>query len=160
MPAFSLKLDLAALSATLGGMAAQCEEAARPAAQAGAQVLYDDVRQRVAGIKKHTGNLARSIYQAYSKDNSGRGIGTYHVSWNAKKAPHGHLVEFGHLQRYEVSYDPATGRFTTHKDRPLPVPRQVGARPFLRPAMGKFPQAQQAMAERYLAELKKRGITA
>lgn len=160
MPNFSLKLDLAGLSATLGHMAAQCEEAARPAAQAGAQVLYDEVRKNVAAIKPVTGNLARSIYQAYSQNNSGQGVATYHVSWNAKKAPHGHLVEYGHLQRYKISYDPQTRRFTTHKDQPLATPRQVGARPFLRPAAAKAPLAQQAMVDRYLAELAARGITA
>src|SRR5205085_5719958 len=41
------------------------------------------------------GALKASIYQVFSKDNSGSGHATYHVSWNAKKAPHGHLVEFG-----------------------------------------------------------------
>lgn len=158
MSAFAIKLDLQGLRDSLGGMAAECEEAARPAAQAGAQVLYDDVKRRVAGIKRHTGNLDRSIYQAYSKDNSGKGLAVYHVSWNVKKAPHGHLVEWGHLQRYQVSFDPATRRFITHKDRLLPVPVQVGAKPFMRPAIAKFAMAQQVMADRYVAELRTRGV--
>lgn len=155
---FSIKLDVAAVLGTMDNIDRDCQEAARPAAQAGAQVLYDQVVRNVQGIKAVTGNLRRSIYQAYSKDNSGEGRAQYHISWNAKKAPHGHLVEWGHLQRYEITYDPTTRRFTTHKDRPLPVPKQIGARPFVRPAVAKMPQAQEAMRARYLLELERRGV--
>jgi len=31
----------------------------------------------------------------FSKDNSFRDVSTYHVSWNADKAPYGAMVEFG-----------------------------------------------------------------
>ena len=160
MSTFRITVDLAGLRGQLQADAQACGEAARPAAQAGAQVLYDEVRRNVAGIKRHTGNLAASIYQAYSADNSmAGGRATYHVSWNARKAPHGHLVEFGHMVRYEVSYDPQTRRFTTHKDRPLPAPRQVAARPFIRPAVAaKGALAQQAMADRFVSELQARGV--
>lgn len=77
----------------------------RPAAQAGAQVLYDEVLLRVpvstrvrttkSGRIIAPGALKASIYQVFSEDNSGHGRATYHVSWNARKAPHGHLVENG-----------------------------------------------------------------
>lgn len=157
---FDLKVDISGALAGLDGVATECEAAARPAAQAAAQVLYDEVKRNVSKLKRHTGNLAGSIYQAYSRDNSNAGKATYHVSWNARKAPHGHLVEFGHLQRFEISYDPQTRRFTTHKDKPLASPRQVAARPFLRPAVAKFEAAMQAAQERYLAELQARKVTA
>jgi HK97 gp10 family phage protein len=135
---FSVKVDISRFDSTMNAFAYSADEAARPAAQAAAQVLYDEVKRNVARIKPKTGNLARGIYQAYSRDNSAQGRATYHVSWNAKKAPHGHLVEFGHLQRYEITYDPKTRRFTTHKDRPLAGgPKQVAARPFIRPALSK-----------------------
>lgn len=157
--ALSINVDLSGLDQALGAADAAIQEAARPAAQAAAQVLYDEVNRNVGKLKRKTGNLARSIYQAYSPDNSrDGGQQTYHVSWNARKAPHGHLVEFGHLQRYEISYDPNTRRFTTHKDRPLAQPKQVAARPFLRPAMAKFPQAQEAARERFMADLQKKGV--
>lgn len=120
------------------------EDAARPAAQAAAQVLYDEVLRNVRRIRRRTGNLASSIYQAYSRDNSAQGRATYHISWNARKAPHGHLVEFGHFQRYEVSYDRDSGRFITHLDRPLPQPKRVAARPFVRPAQAAMPRAIEA----------------
>ena len=158
MSGFAIKVDLSAFEAAMDADAKVCEEAARPAAQAGAQVLYDAVRANVSRIKRRSGNLASSIYQAYSADNSAPGKATYHISWNARKAPHGHLVEWGHLQRYEVTYDPLTRRFTTHKNRPLPAPKQIAARPFIRPAMAKMPEAEAAMRERFLAELAARRV--
>jgi hypothetical protein len=155
---FSIKVDFAPLDAAIDAAEADVQAAARPSAQAAAQVIYDEVRRNVAKIKRRTGNLASSIYQAYSQDNSRDGRQIYHISWNARKAPHGHLVEFGHLQRYEVSYDPRTKRFTTHKDRPLPTPVQVAARPFLRPAQAKFPAAADAARERFFLELERKGV--
>jgi hypothetical protein len=143
----------------LDALAAELEAPVRPAAQAMTQVFYDRVVANVGGIRKKTGNLARSIYQAYSKDNSSPTRAVYHVSWNARQAPHGHLVEFGHLMRYEVSFDPETKRFTTHKDRPLAAPKHVAARPFLRPALSYTQQALDAGEARYLAELKAKGVT-
>lgn len=103
----------------------------RPAAQAGAQVFYDEVRTRVAslgdkpeqaaaeaGVRVGTGNLYRSIYQAHSDDKSINGKQAYVISWRTGRvkkdkrdqqvqggltiAPHGHLVEFGHWRKYKV----------------------------------------------------------
>lgn len=141
----SLTANIAGLDLFLDDLGETTEEAARPAAQAGAQVLYDEVKKNVGQLGKKTGNLDRSIYQAFSRDNSTAGRAVYHVSWNARKAPHGHLVEWGHLQRYEISFDPETRRFTTHKDRPLKGgPKQIAAAPFIRPAMSKFDAAMEA----------------
>jgi len=153
MSTFRVAVDLAGADLVFEGLAGDAEAAARPAAQAMAQVLYDDVKNNVDRIKRKTGNLAASIYQAYSADNSGPGAATYHVSWNAKRAPHGHLVEFGHLQRYEITYDPETRRFITHKDRPLAAPKQVAARPFIRPAIGKLGAAQAAGRAEFLRRM-------
>lgn len=108
------------------------EAAVRPAAQAGAQVLYDAVKLNVSAMRTVTGNLYNSIYQVYSADNSGKGYATYHVSWNHIKAPHGHLLEYGHLER-------------PSKKNPNKQRRHVGARPFIRPAIAKFPEAYAAM---------------
>jgi HK97 gp10 family phage protein len=41
------------------------------------------------------GTLRNSIYQVFSKDNSFSDVSTYHISWNADKAPYGAMVEFG-----------------------------------------------------------------
>ena len=137
----------------LDTLAADIEAAVRPAAQAGAQVLYDAVKLKVSGMGRVTGNLDKSIYQAFSKDLSGPGAATYHVSWNYRKAPHGHLLEYGHVQRYAVYFK--NGRWYTNKKKPLAQPRQVAARPFIRPAVAKFPEAVAAMETelvRYLNE--------
>lgn len=152
----TISVPLDAIDAWADGEASACEEAARPAAQAAVQVLYDAVKTNVAGIKRHTGNLDRSIYQVYSKSKSGTGMATYHVSWNARKAPHGRLVEFGHVMRYEVTYDPTTHLFTTHKDRPLPAPRLVAAKPFVRPAIAQFDQAMAAAKAEFFKRLDER----
>lgn len=148
----SLNIDIpmTSIERMLDGMAGDVEEAARPAAQAAAQVLYDAVKINIASIGRKTGNLERAIYQAFSKDNSGPGRATYHISWNHRKAPHGHLVEYGHLQRYHV-YIGTDGKWHTDKSQPLKQPRQVAARPFVRPAMAKFPEAI-AWAERVLLQ--------
>ncbi|MNS19685.1 hypothetical protein D3C72_514080 [compost metagenome] len=171
---FSISADLSSLDRLLDQLGDEVEAATRPAAQAAAQVLYDEVKRNVAGIGKVTGNLERSIYQAFSASNSASGKATYHVSWNHRKAPHGWLVENGHMQRYR-SYQDNQGRVRTmvrpgmdgtlrpgrrasqaEKDAyyvPLPGgPRHVAARPFVRPAQASFPKALEA-AE---AELLKR----
>lgn len=93
-------------------MAAELEllqKATRPAAQAGAQIVYERAKQlapvsdaphmfqiegRVYGPYK-PGTLRDSIYQAFSKDNSYKDVSVYHVSWNADKAPYGAMVEVG-----------------------------------------------------------------
>ena len=100
-----IKLDMTAITAQLDKIKHAAEEAIRPAAQAGAQVYYNEVKQRAkrggevrhlkGGRTRPAGLLASAIYQVYSKDSSGKEQATYHISWNKKKAPHGHLVEFG-----------------------------------------------------------------
>lgn len=168
---FSINANISGWMAQIDTLQATVESAARPAAQAAAQVLYDEVGRNVGKIGKKTGNLASAIYQAFSADHSGNGFATYHVSWNAKKAPHGGLVEFGHLQRYRyyqgadgkvrpmvrpgMEGKPRPGRRASQavKDAyyvPLPTPRQVAAKPFVRPAASKFDVAiEAAKAELY-----------
>jgi hypothetical protein len=99
---FAFSVDMASFDAMLDGQSVKLEAAARPAAQAAAEVLYQATKANVAKLGRKTGNLASAIYQAFSASNSGPGRATYHVSWNAKKAPHGHLVEWGYLQRYKM----------------------------------------------------------
>lgn len=99
------EFDASGLNAGLDEIVKASEASVRVAAQAGAQVLYDETRLRAPVAKRAytnkrgkrivPGALKASIYQVYSKDNSTEQRATYHVSWNAKKAPHGHLVEFG-----------------------------------------------------------------
>lgn len=103
--AFAIKADFTDLNAALDGVSNAAEEHVRPAAQAAIQVFYEEVLLRVpvstqprklkSGRVIPPGALKASIYQAFSEDNSGKGFATYHSSWNYRKAPHGHLVEYG-----------------------------------------------------------------
>jgi hypothetical protein len=156
----NIGFDPSAAFAHLDGLAdaGESEAVTRPAAQAMAQVFYEQVRTNVLAMRQHTGNLLRSIYQAHSADASRPGVTTYHVSWNAKKAPHGHLVEYGHLQRYEITYDRELQQFITHKDRPLPTPKHVAARSFVRAALSRQDDAIAVGKARYIAELQKLGF--
>ena len=82
-----------------------------------AAVIYAEVKLNASPprIGRKTGNLAASIYQVYSPEKSPDGRKTYRVSWNRRKAPHGHLIEFG------------TSRAPAH--------------PFIRPALDLIPKA-------------------
>jgi HK97 gp10 family phage protein len=147
-----VSVDLDALNDYIGALEEDVRAAARPAAQAGAEVLYQAVMQNVNALGRQSGNLASSIYQAYSTHDSKDGKHVYHVSWNPRKAPHAHLVEFGHIQKFKV-YLGKDGRWYTNKKAPLPSPIQRAAKPFMRSAMAQFPRAQAAMEERFFQEL-------
>ena len=90
------------------------EKAIRPAAQAGAQVLYDEVRMRVPqsaeGVAHmfknksggrylyYSGDLKKAIYQKHSPESSVNGAHVYHVSWRKTgpgAVPYGYMVEYG-----------------------------------------------------------------
>ena len=105
--------DTAALNNWLSDLSDDVQQALRPAAQAGAQVLYNAVQLNVPTSKKshwfhgtsfklngkkykfEPGTLKGAIYQVHSADNSDKTNQTYHVSWNHKKAPYGFMVEYG-----------------------------------------------------------------
>lgn len=124
--------------------------ALRPAAQAGAQVFYDEMLQRVPVAE---GTLRDSIYQFYLERKSDETRQVYVVGPNKGKAPHWHLVEFGHWQPYEVVV--IDGQFKTLTDRPLPSPVFVPARPYIRPTLDATAvQAVEAMRERYTQALR------
>ena len=163
----SVSVDTSGLERALQQLGDDVQAAVRPAAQAGAQVLYDEVKKNVRAINKVTGILESSIYQVYSKTNSSEGqVATYQVSWNTAKAPHGWLVENGYMRRYQTYRNvdgqirlmvrpgmeqkpkPVRGDSQEYKNRywvTLPGgPVQVPPKPFVRPAISKFPQAAEA----------------
>lgn len=194
----TMTLDTSALDGLLGSIGDEVESAARPAAQAAAQVLYEEVQRNVSRIGSVTGNLKNSIYQAFSADNSGPGKATYHVSWRTKGgttldesgqrvktslsvAPHGHLIEFGWIQRYQT-YLNKRGEFKTmvrpemrgkkkpgrrasqaQKDAYYVLrkggPMQHMAQPFVRPAAQKMPQAIESAKLVLVKKLKEAGLS-
>lgn len=171
----SINADLSGFDRYLDDLGEHAEEAARPAAQAAAQVLYDAVKRNVAGMGRRTGKLAGAIYQAFSEDQSAVGRATYHVSWSHKKAPHGHLLEWGFWQRYQVAYT-SKGIVTLVRpgmqDQPKPrrrasqaekdayyLPREGGprfipGRAFVRGAQSAFPRARDAAEAELIRRIK------
>jgi HK97 gp10 family phage protein len=124
----TINCDTRGLEVMLQRAAEDIDTVVRPAAQAGAQVVYDYVVARAPqsdhghwfyGTNKRywfeAGTLTRSIYQVYSKDNSGKDHATYHISWNYRECPYGFMVEYG------------TANAPAH--------------PFIRPGQNAFPRA-------------------
>lgn len=170
-----IDVDLVGFNELIKNLGEGVEHAIRPAAQAGAQVIYDEAKSNVERIKKNTGNLANSIYQAYDKRASTNTLAAYAVSWNAKKAPHGQLIEFGHIQRYE-SYVGKDGKFHTmirpEKRGQKPPSRRAPqaekdafyvlrkggavqrlAQPFMRPAADKLDKAAAAVEAEFFKRI-------
>jgi HK97 gp10 family phage protein len=100
-------------------------------AAAAASVFYEEVKTRApVGIKPHrshgrtlqAGALRAAIYRVYDKNSSSDTRKQYEIGWNRKKAPHGHLVEFGTVK--------------------------MSAQPFLRPSLSASAAAIQAGNQR------------
>lgn len=104
-----IKMNVAKFKEELKATAEKLHQATRPAAQEGAEIIYLNAKlncpvsenahmfhgtHQVYGPYS-PGNLRNSIYQVFSKDNSFKDVSTYHISWNADKAPYGAMVEFG-----------------------------------------------------------------
>ena len=107
---------------------------------------YRDEAKRLVPVAE--GLLQSAIYLAYKDDRSNKDNVTYSITWNARKAPHGHLIEFGHWQNYATFKD-QKGQWHTNKNIPLAVPVWVPAKPFLRPAFDAARErAKQAAIER------------
>jgi hypothetical protein len=141
---------------------------ARSMGVAGGKVLRDEAKRRAPVLKpgsegkdnQQAGLLRDSIYLAYKEGMSTSTKLTYGVSWNSRIAKHGHFIEFGHWQPFQVVYDYGEGFSTLAKGKgggPNAVPQKqkdggpvwVEAKPFLRPAYHVAKgQAKDAMIER------------
>lgn len=117
---------------------------ARSMGVAGGRRLRDEAKMR-APVKE--GVLRDSIYVVFRDGDSSQTRIKYSVAWNGSKAPHGHLLEFGHW-RYNASKNGSFRRSLrrrkgrrvgkgadAHRLRgALEKPVWVPAVPFLRPA--------------------------
>jgi hypothetical protein len=170
-----VKVNLDALNDVVGAMEEDVMRAARPVAQVGAEVLYRAVKRNVQALGHVTGNLERAIYQAFVEKQSGPGHAVYDISWNPRKAPHGYVVENGHIQRYAVHLGKNGHWYTLvrpeAKGRPKPRrnatqaerdayyvlrdggPKQVPAKAFVRSAASAIPAAEAAMEAKFFEEL-------
>lgn len=95
-----------------------------------AKVIYEEVQLNASPPKlgRKTGNLLAAIYRVFSPELSTDARKTYRISWNHRKAPHGHLLEFG--------------------------TKRAPAYPFLRPSFARIGAAIQAGQERMRERLK------
>jgi hypothetical protein len=118
---------------------------ARSMAVAGGTVYRDEAKVLVS-VKD--GVLRDAIYLAYKQGRSTDQDVTYSITWNSRKAPHGHLQEFGHWRVY-ATYIGNDGTWYTNRNVRLPEPKWVPAHPFLRPAFDSAAgRAHAAMIER------------
>jgi hypothetical protein len=173
---FGVTVNVSEIDAFADGLVEEVDKALRPAVQAGAEVLYRAVLTNVDRLGQKTGNLKGSIYQAYSTHQSTPEHVQYEVSWNPRKAPHGFIVENGHLQRY-ASYVGRDGKWHTavradakgkskpnrrasqaEKDAYYVLrkggPVQVVPAAFVRSAASRYPQAVQAIEAKFTELMK------
>lgn len=104
-------------------------EPLRRAAGAGARVLYEEMRQRVP---VREGKLKESIYRYWVRRDGDSERQTYYIGPNKGKAPHWHLIEYGHMRINVVYRDERTGDLIVTKQR-LAAPVWVPAKPYIRP---------------------------
>lgn len=123
------------------------ESAYSRAAGAGALVFYDEMRIR-APVDE--GTLQNSIYRYYDKDRSTGGRHVYVIAPNKAKAPHWHLIEYGHY-RVNVLVQGENGQWIATKER-LPEPVWVPAVPYIRPTYDAKAGAAIAAARKSLGE--------
>lgn len=133
--------DMSELLAGAERLKAAAEPIARSMGVAMGQVVRDEAKLRVPlgtqlGGSLTPGLLRDSIYLAYDDRRNvlNPAIYRYVVSWNSKRAPHGHLIEFGHWMPYLYATDGKGGYWTPKPLRPLEEPYWVAAKPFLGPA--------------------------
>ena len=121
-------VDLSSVLAGLDRLSGVSESLARSMAVAAGQAVRDEAKARAP---VDTGKLKGALYLAYREGRSSESHVVYSVSWNSKKAPHGHLLEFGHWQTHAM-YKGRDGEW--YVGAPLAHPKWVPAHPFLRPA--------------------------
>lgn len=117
----------------LDGLLEAREPVARAMGVAMGQVVRDQAienaptlnPQGVGTDNQRPNQLKEAMYLAFDGRRSilNEGYLVYTVSWNAKRAPHGHLIEFGHMLPYEYEVTP-DGKFYT----PLQGTKRVGGR--------------------------------
>lgn len=152
----SLSVDTSGWTAALDRLAGPLRvKLARSMGVAGGEVLRDEAQARAPrspqGAATEIGPrvpLADAIYLAFRDSLSTDKQVQYTVTWNKSKAPHGHLIEFGHW-RTHVTYKGSDGNWYSDPKRLLPSPIWVPAYPFMRPAYdAAVGRAVQAMMER------------
>lgn len=164
----SARLKNSMVDALRGFTADVQEKVLRPAAQAGAQVFYDEMKLRTEALDQKAqlrvkgdntrGLLNASIYQYHAKRVSSAAQQVYYIGPNKKEAPHWFNVEFGHYRINRVFVTPE-GKFVATKER-LPAPLWTPASPYIRPTFSaKAADAVQAMQKRFAEGVHRLSVT-
>lgn len=152
MPAdgYSMELDASEWDAGLRQLAGPVKESlARRMLVSGGSHMRDHAKLLAT---KKSGLLASAIYLVFDAEASTKSNFVYGISWNGKKAPHGHLIEFGHWRyniflngRWQRSLLPGKTKGKGPQDHggagALKPPEWVKAKPFLRPTLDTQQQA-------------------
>lgn len=120
-------------------------DALKSAAWAGATVMYDEMRERVP---TKSGGLKDSIYRWRDRGKQSKDLVVYAIGPNKAKAPHWHLIEYGHYLINVVIKNAITGESQGLKTRRLQK-TFVPPVPYIRPTFNaKVRQALTAMRRR------------
>jgi len=146
------RVNLSGALAGLDNLAEMTTSVARSMGVGAGQAVRDEAKARAP---VDDGTLRDAIYLAYRDGESTESKVVYQVSWNAKKAPHGHLLEFGHWRtNVLVRGEDGKWRATTEL---LPEPVWTAAHSFLRPAyeatLSRLAEIAAARGSQRLAEL-------
>ena len=159
--------------AALDKVGAEMLDAARPAAYDGSDVILAEINSKVASMGQRKGLLHNAIYRVFAR-RSQDDVPIYDVGVNMRKAPHWHLIEYGHWRYYAAKQLPngdwvtlkrkgAKGKKPSRKASkavkdayyiPLKTPVWVPARPYLRPAKEALPKALAAARKTFLERIR------
>jgi hypothetical protein len=130
------------LTGALKKMEEKVEREIRGCVYVGARLLYQELLLHVP--VGHTGALKNAIYHWHDDKKSRNGKQVYAIGVNKVKAPHWHLVEYGHWKQYGA-YLGNDGKWHTVRKNGRPVlvgtPKWVGPKPYLRKAAAVMPRA-------------------
>lgn len=136
-------VDMSEVLKGLDKLIATKESVARAMGVAMGQDVRDEAKIRAPVLKPENVGLDNqrpfvlrdAIYVAYDKRAGVLNSDSYRytVSWNSKRAPHGHLAEFGHWMPYQYALT-TDGRYYTPKPLQPNAGFFVAAQPFLGPA--------------------------
>lgn len=164
------RVDMSEAIKGLQKLAGHRETIARHMGVAMGQEVRDEAKIRAPVLdpseqgadKQRPGLLRDAIYVAYDERRNMLNPATYRyvVSWNSSKAPHGHLVEFGHWMPYQYAYNHEFGYWTLKPLREQTKgPFWVRSQPFLAPAfdskLGQLARTAQKAGEARFVELMK-----
>ena len=156
----------------LENLQTEVSAALRPAAHQGSVVFYDEMKIRAP---VETGGLRDSIYRAHVAEKSSGSRQVYQVGPNVSKAPHWHLLEFGHWlynafangrflpsksnKKLRVKKPPSGHKAVHDLPGALDQPVFVPASPYIRPTFDAKAGAALARAkERFAEVLRERGV--